>query len=91
MDDLLEMYAGDFGLKYDPKEDAVGPNEAARISHVRPAEYNHGVKADVADGQEFGRGICTAVGKEGRLLMAALRKKYQGRADIAPSKAEVRR
>jgi hypothetical protein len=44
MDDLLEMYAADFGLKYDPKEDAVGPNEAARISHVRPAEYNQGVK-----------------------------------------------
>jgi hypothetical protein len=44
MDDLLECYAGNFGLKYDPKEDTVGPNEAARISHVRPAEYNQGVK-----------------------------------------------
>jgi hypothetical protein len=44
MDDLLECYAGDFGLKYDPKEDAVGPNEAARISNVRFDEYNNGVR-----------------------------------------------
>ncbi len=44
MDDLLECYAGDFGLKYDPKEDAVGPNEAARISGVRANEYNNGVR-----------------------------------------------
>src|SRR4051812_40202356 len=45
MDDLLEMYSGDFGLRYDKKEDQVSPDEAARISNVRPAEYNNGVKA----------------------------------------------
>ena len=44
IDDLLEMYAKDYGLKYDPKEDTVGPNEAARISGVRHDEYNNGVK-----------------------------------------------
>ena len=44
MDDLLEMYSGDLGLKYEAGEDVVGPNEAARISHTRPAEYNQGVK-----------------------------------------------
>ena len=54
MDDLLEMYAGDFGLKYDPKEDTVGPNEAARISQCQPDGYNQGVQADAAAGQEFG-------------------------------------
>jgi len=44
MDDLLEMYAGSFGLQYDAKEDQVHPNEAARISGVRYDEYNKGVK-----------------------------------------------
>jgi hypothetical protein len=44
MDDLLEMYSGSLGLSYDPKEDAVGPNEAARISGVRANEYNQGVR-----------------------------------------------
>jgi hypothetical protein len=44
MDDLLECYAKDFGLQYDPKEDAVHPNEAARISGVRYDEYNKGVQ-----------------------------------------------
>ena len=87
MDDLLEMYAGDFGLKYDPKEDTVTPNEAARISNVSPDEYNQGRQGNAPAGQKLGCGICTAVGQKGR-LMAALRKKYQGRADIAPSKAD---
>jgi hypothetical protein len=45
MDDLLEMYAGNFGLKYDPKEDTVTPNEATRISNVSPEGYNQGVRA----------------------------------------------
>jgi hypothetical protein len=44
IDSLLEMYAPDFGLKYDPKEDTVTPNEATRISHVDANSYNKGVR-----------------------------------------------
>ena len=67
MDDLLEMYAGDFGLKYDPKEDTVGPNEAARISNVSPDEYNQGVRQMHQLGRNSGCGIRTAVGQKGRV------------------------
>ena len=51
MDDLLEMYAGDLGLKYDPKEDALSPNEAARISGLSANEYNNGVQKMYSEGR----------------------------------------
>ena len=51
MDDLLEMYAGDLGLKYDAKEDTLSPNEAARNSGLSANEYNNGVRKMYSEGK----------------------------------------
>jgi hypothetical protein len=64
MDDLLEMYAGNFGLKYDPKEDTVGPNEAARISNVSPNGYNQGVRQMWQAGRNSGAEYAQQWGKK---------------------------
>jgi hypothetical protein len=41
MNNLLEMYSSGVGLHYDPGEETLTPNEAAKISGVSPATYNH--------------------------------------------------
>jgi hypothetical protein len=64
MDDLLEMYAADFGLKYDPKEDTVGPNEAARITGAGADSYNRGVKAMWQAGRNSGAEYAQQWGKK---------------------------
>src|SRR5262249_34856839 len=40
MDDLLTLYAKDFGLRYDPEEKLLDANEAARISGLPVKTYN---------------------------------------------------
>ena len=48
MDDLLTLYAKDFGLRYDPEEKLLDANEAARISGLPVKTYNQAA-------QEIGR------------------------------------
>jgi hypothetical protein len=52
IEDLLELYAKDYGLKYDGKEDALSPNEACRISGLHPNEYNWGVRKMHSEGKD---------------------------------------
>jgi len=48
MDDLLTLYAKDFGLHYDPSEKLLTANQAAKISGLSPKAYNEAA-------QEIGR------------------------------------
>ena len=42
---LLELHGKDFaGVKYDPGEQALTPDEAAKISGLTPNQYNHAVR-----------------------------------------------
>jgi hypothetical protein len=52
---LLEMYGKDFGTPYDPNDQTLSANEAARISGLSPERYNHAVKTMWAAGR-IGRG-----------------------------------
>jgi hypothetical protein len=46
IDTLLEMYAPDHGMRFDPSSDiSLTPNEAAKISGLSPESYNRGVQA----------------------------------------------
>ena len=45
LDTLLEMYGPDHGIKFDPNEIALTPNEAAKISGLSPERYNQAVRA----------------------------------------------
>ena len=45
IEDYLELYAPSLGYHYDPNEDALTPNEAAKISGLSPQAYNNGVRA----------------------------------------------
>ena len=51
MDSLLDLYAKDYGLQHDPKEDSLTADEAARISGLSPDEYNGGVRRMYAEGR----------------------------------------
>jgi hypothetical protein len=64
MDDLLECYAQDFGLRYDKFENQVSPNEAARISNVRYDEYNKGVRQMHQMGRNSGAEYAQQWGKK---------------------------
>jgi hypothetical protein len=44
MDDLLSLYAKDYGLRYDPEEKMLTANEAARISGLSPQQYNQSAR-----------------------------------------------
>jgi hypothetical protein len=44
MRSLLEMYSKDYGLHYDPNEQPLTGNEAAKISGVSPETYNRASK-----------------------------------------------
>ena len=51
MDSLLTMYAKDYGLRYDPEELLLTPNEAARISGVSANQYNDALRQVAAQGR----------------------------------------
>lgn len=51
VDNLLTMYAKDFGLHYDPDEVALTPNEAAKASGLTANQYNAGLRAVSAAGR----------------------------------------
>jgi len=51
IDNLLTMYAKDYGLRYDPEELALTPNEAAKASGLSANQYNAGLRAVSAAGR----------------------------------------
>ena len=51
MRNLLEMYAKDYGLRYDRDEELLTPNQAAKISGLSPDAYNHAVRQVAAQGR----------------------------------------
>jgi hypothetical protein len=51
MDNLLTMYSKDYGLRYDPEELLLTPNEAARISGVSANQYNDALRQVAAQGR----------------------------------------
>jgi hypothetical protein len=51
MKDLLEMYAKDYGLRYDRSEEVLTPNQAARASGVSAQTYNQSSKELAAQGR----------------------------------------
>jgi len=51
MDNLLTMYAKDYGLRYDPEELLLTPNEAAKISGVSANVYNDSLRQVASQGR----------------------------------------
>jgi hypothetical protein len=51
MNNLLEMYGKDGGLHFDPNENALTANEAAKISGVSPNTYNAASQQLAAQGR----------------------------------------
>jgi ATP/maltotriose-dependent transcriptional regulator MalT len=50
--DLMEMHGQElFGVKYDRSEQALTPNQAAKISGLSPQRYNHAVRTMHAQGR----------------------------------------
>jgi hypothetical protein len=64
MDDLLELYSQDYGLKYEKGEDKFGANEAARISNVDANSYNKGVRQMHQMGRNSGAEYAQQWGKK---------------------------
>jgi hypothetical protein len=51
IDNLLTMYGKDYGLKYDPGELLLTPNEAAKASGLSANQYNNALRAVSAQGR----------------------------------------
>src|SRR5262245_40309441 len=51
MDDLLTMYAKDYGLQYDPNEKMLTANDAAHMSGLSANHYNHYYAQAKAEGK----------------------------------------
>jgi len=51
IDNLLTMYAKDYGLRYDPEELALTPTEAAKASGLSATQDNAGLRAVSAAGR----------------------------------------
>jgi hypothetical protein len=49
--DLLTMYSKDYGLRFDPEEEALDATTAARISGLSPNAYNNSVRQLAAQGR----------------------------------------
>jgi hypothetical protein len=49
--DLLTLYAKDYGLQYDPEEEAITATEAAKISGISANTYNNSVRTLASQGR----------------------------------------
>jgi hypothetical protein len=50
--DLMQMYGKDYGLNFDPGDELMTPDEAAKISGISPREYNNGVRRMLNEGKD---------------------------------------
>jgi hypothetical protein len=50
--DLMVMYGKDYGLKFDPGDELITPDEAAKISGISTREYNRGVERMLNEGKD---------------------------------------
>jgi hypothetical protein len=50
--DLMVMYGKDYGLNFDPNDEILTPDEAAKISGISPREYNRGVERMINEGKD---------------------------------------